>query len=68
MQQRLKPAPGIARTEIISAELPDEFLFSVNDLGASFNLLFGRIALAAFTAALESRIGLAGGRFAWQTS
>jgi hypothetical protein len=68
MQQRLKPATRIARTEIVSAELLHEFLISVNDLGSSLNLLFGRIALASFTAALESRIGLRDKWFAWQTS
>jgi hypothetical protein len=56
MQQRLKPAPGITRTEIASPKLLHKLLLTVYDPGASLYLLFGRVALAALTAALERRI------------
>lgn len=54
MQQRLKSAPGAAGTQIVAAQLLDEFLVSADDAIPSFDARFGREALAALASDLES--------------
>lgn len=55
-QQRLKAAAGATGAQVVSAEFFDEFFFAVNHTRAALHFGFGRIALAALTAALESRV------------
>ena len=55
-QQRLKVAAGATRAQVVAAEFFDEFFFAVNHARAALHFGFGRIAFAALTAALESRV------------
>jgi hypothetical protein len=55
-QQRLKAATGATRAQVVAAEFFDEFFFTVNYSRAALHFGFGWIALAALTAALESRV------------
>jgi hypothetical protein len=55
-QQRLKAAAGVTWAQVVAAEFFDEFLLAVNHSCAALHFGFGRIALAALTAALESRV------------
>jgi hypothetical protein len=52
----LKAAAGTARAQVVTAEFFDEFFFAVNHSGSALHFGFGWIALAALTAALESRV------------
>jgi len=55
-QQRLKAMAGATGAQVVAAEFFDEFLFTVNYLPTTLHFGFGRIALAALTAALESGV------------
>jgi hypothetical protein len=55
-QQRLKAAAGATWTQVVAAEFFDEFFFAVNHTRSALHFGFGRIALAALTAAFESRV------------
>jgi hypothetical protein len=52
----LKAAAGATGAQVVAAEFFDEFFFAVNHSRAALHFGFGRIALAALTAALESRV------------
>jgi len=55
-QQRLKAAAGATRAQVVAAEFFDEFFFAVDHSRSALHFGFGWIALAALTAALESRV------------
>jgi hypothetical protein len=55
-QQRLKAATGATRAQVVAAEFFDKFLFVVDHSRAALYFGFGRIAFAALTDALESRV------------
>ena len=55
-QQRLKAAAGATGAQVVAAEFFDEFFLAVNHSRAALHFGFGRIALAALTAALESSV------------
>jgi hypothetical protein len=55
-QQRLKAAAGATRTQVVAAEFFDEFFFAVDHTRAALHFGFGRIALTALTAAVESKV------------
>ena len=55
-QQRLKAAAGATGAQVVAAEFFDEFFFAVNHTRSALYFGFGWIALAALTAALESRV------------
>jgi len=55
MQQFLKTPPGVAWTRIVAAKFFDQFLVAVDDAPSTFDLCFGRIALASFTRPFKSR-------------
>ena len=55
-QQRLKAAAGATRAHVVAAEFFDEFFFAVDHSRAALHFGFGWIALAALTAAFESRV------------
>jgi hypothetical protein len=55
-QQRLKAAAGATRAQVVAAEFFDEFFLAVDHARAALHFSFGWIALAALTAALESRV------------
>ena len=55
-QRRLKAAAGAAGAQVVAAEFFDEFFFAVDHARAALHFGLGRIALAALTAALESRV------------
>jgi hypothetical protein len=52
----LKVAAGAAWAQVVAAEFFDEFFFAVDHSRSAFHFGFGRIALAALTAALESTV------------
>jgi hypothetical protein len=51
----LQALAGAAGTEIVAAELLDEFLVAVNDANAPLDLRFGRESLTTFAHPFESR-------------
>ena len=55
-QQRLKAAAGATGAQVVAAEFFDEFFLAVNHSRSALHFGFGWIALAALTAALESRV------------
>ena len=55
-QQRLKPAPGAAWTQVIPPEFFHELFLSVDNSMPFLYLCFGRIALSPLTAAVESSV------------
>jgi hypothetical protein len=52
----LKAAAGATGAQVVAAEFFDEFFFAVNHSCSALYVGFGWIALAALTAALESRV------------
>ncbi len=55
-QQRLKAAAGATGAQVVATEFFEEFFFAVNHSCSTLHFGFGRIALAALTAALESSV------------
>jgi len=55
MQQFLKPAVGAAGTEVVAAELLEEFLVTVDHAVAAADMGFGRESPLPFTCRLEKR-------------
>jgi hypothetical protein len=55
-QQRLKATTGTTRAQVLTTELFHKFFLTVNHLHSALHFGFGRITLAALTAALESNV------------